>query len=162
MSFCFLMYKKVPLSKSHAIHAIYLMLYLIHVRAECGKLRWWIMVRCTDRSPGALCPGPFARGPFARVAICPGRKLPKGPFAQEESCPGVICPPGHMHLMFGPVLWACWVWALRAQTQQAQTWRHDLGLVPSGPNPSRLYIGALRAPSRGPTGPCRRARLNLT
>ena len=23
-----------------------------------------------------------------------------------------------------PRLWACWVWALRAQTQQAQTWRH--------------------------------------
>ena len=60
--------------------------------------------RCSNPSPGALCPGPFARGPFARVALCPGRKLPKGPFAQEESCPGVICPPGHMHLMFGPVL----------------------------------------------------------
>ena len=48
-----------------------------------------------------------------------------------------------------PRLWACLVWALRAQTQLAQTWRPDLGdALRASPKPA-LAIGA--APlHRGP------------
>ena len=39
------------------------------------------------RKPGGPLPGALCPGPFARVAICPGRKLPKGPFPQQERYP---------------------------------------------------------------------------
>ena len=54
-----------------------------------------------------------------------------------------------------PRLWACWVRALRAPTEQAQTWRPDLGdALRASPKPA-LAIGAapLHRGPRAPTSP---------
>ena len=78
---------------------------------------------------------PVVRGQSVRVDTCPGS------FVRVNSCPGEhlsggnICPPVCLRLGMVttclPRLWACWVWALRAQTHQAQSLGRHVVTIPN-------------------------------